>query len=132
VAHVPTGEVFSERQRDDVARAIHGAEEDTGLRFSVYVGSLAETTRERALALHAALDDADRAVLVAVDPGLRQTEIVTGSDAKRYLDDHACALGALAMTTQFGAGDLAGGIVNGLRTLAEHARHPKVLHLDQP
>ena len=130
---MPTGDVFTERQRDDVERAIRGAEEDTGLHFSVYVGSLGESTRERALTLHAMLGaEADRSVLIAVDPGLRQTEIVTGPEAKRYLDDHACALGALAMTTQFSAGDLAGGIVNGLRTLAEHARHPKVLHLDQP
>jgi uncharacterized membrane protein YgcG len=132
VARVPTGEIFSDRQRDDVARAIRGAEQDTGLHFSVYLGSLGDSTRERALQLHRSLAQADSSVLVAVDPGRRQTEIVTGHEAKRYLDDHACALGALAMTTQFSAGDLAGGVVNGLRTLAEHARHPKVLHLDQP
>jgi len=130
---VPTGEVFSERQLQDVARAIAGAETDTGLAFSVYVGSLGPNTRERALTLHDALGvEASRSVLVAVDPGLRQTEIVTGPDAKRFLDDHAAALGALAMTTQFNAGDLAGGLVNGLRTLGEHARHPQTLHLDQP
>jgi hypothetical protein len=132
VAHVPTGEVFSERQVLEIERAIAGAESDTGLHFSVYVGSLGEVTRERALTLHGALDQPASSVLVAVDPGLRQTEIVTGPDAKRFLDDHAAALGALAMTTQFNAGDLAGGIVNGLRTLAEHARHPQTLHLDQP
>jgi uncharacterized membrane protein YgcG len=133
VAHVPTGEVFSERQVQDVERAIAGAETDTGLQFSVYVGPLGASTREKALTLHDALGDAAaRSVLVAVDPGLRQTEIVTGPDAKRFLDDHAAALGALAMTTQFNAGDLAGGLVNGLRTLAEHARHPQTLHLDQP
>jgi uncharacterized membrane protein YgcG len=130
---VPTGEVFSDRQQEDVSRAIRGAEQDTGLHFSVYVGSLGPSTREKALTLHAALgDESSKSVLVAVDPGLRQTEIVTGPDAKRFLDDHAAALGALAMTTQFNAGDLAGGIVNGLRTLAEHARHPQTLHLDQP
>jgi Domain of unknown function (DUF5130) len=128
VAHVPTGEVFSERQVQDVERAIAGAETDTGLQFSVYVGPLGASTREKALTLHDALGDAAaRSVLVAVDPGLRQTEIVTGPDAKRFLDDHAAALGALAMTTQFN-----GGLVNGLHTLAEHARHPQTLHLDQP
>lgn len=130
---MPTGEVFSDRQLTDIDRAIRGAEEDTGLHFSVYVGSLGASTREKALTLHDALGGlAATSVLVAVDPGLRQTEIVTGPHAKRFLDDHAAALGALAMTTQFNAGDLAGGIVNGLRTLAEHARHPQTLHLDQP
>jgi len=130
---VPTGDVFTERQAQDVERAIAGAETDTGLHFSVYVGPLGTSTREKALTLHGALgDQAARSVLVAVDPGLRQTEIITGADAKRFLDDHAAALGALAMTTQLSAGDLAGGLVNGLRTLAEHARHPQTLHLDQP
>lgn len=130
---MPTGEVFSERQVLDVERAIAGAETDTGLHFSVYIGALGASTRDQALIVHGALgDEAARSVLVAVDPGLRQTEIVTGADAKRFLDDHAAALGALAMTTQLNAGDLAGGVVNGLRTLAEHARHPQTLHLDQP
>jgi hypothetical protein len=36
------------------------------------------------------------------------------------------------MTGQLAAGDLAGGVVNGLRTLAEHARHPRTLHTDEP
>jgi hypothetical protein len=133
VARVPTGEVFSERQMLDIGRAIAGAETDTGLHFSVYVGPLGPATRQKALTLHGALGaEATRSVLVAVDPGLRQTEIVTGREAKRFLNDHAAALGALAMTTQFNSGDLTGGLVNGLGTLAEHARHPQTLHLDQP
>jgi hypothetical protein len=36
----------------------------------------------------------------------------------------------MSMTSSFGAGDLAGGIVDGLRTLAEHARQPRALHTD--
>jgi hypothetical protein len=62
----------------------------------------------------------------------RRVEIVTGSSSRRWLDDRACALAVLAMTTSFGAGDLAGGLVNGLRSLGEHSRHPRVLHLDEP
>jgi uncharacterized membrane protein YgcG len=34
------------------------------------------------------------------------------------------------MTSAFQAGDLAGGIVSGIRSLAEHARVPKSLHTD--
>ena len=129
---MPAGEAFSERQRDDLARAIRIAENDTGLSFSVYVGALGDDSRGRALDLHAELGDAASATLIAVDPGGRQLEIVTGHEAKRWLDDYACGLGAISMTTQFTAGDLAGGIINGLRTLAEHARHPKTLHNDEP
>lgn len=130
---MPAGEAFTDRQREEVERAVRLAEKESGLPFSVYVGPLGAQPRERAQRLHAALGPATAAaVLVAVDPGARCLEIVTGSEAKRQLDDYACGLGALAMTTQFGAGDLAGGIVNGIRTLAEHARTPRVLHLDQP
>jgi len=128
---VPAGEAFSSRQREDVERAVRLAERDSGLRFVVYVGALDGDSRQRAVLLHGALgQDADAAVLLAVDPASRQVEIVTGHTARRHLDDYGCGLGALAMTTQFAAGDLAGGIVNGLRTLAEHARAPRVLHLD--
>jgi hypothetical protein len=130
---VPSGSGgFSLRQVDDVTRAVRAAELVTGTLFSVYVGPLGEDTRERALQLHAQLADAPKVVLVAVDPAARHLEIVTGAEAKRWLDDRGAGFGALAMTTQFGAGDIAGGIVNGLRTLSEHARHPRVLHTDQP
>jgi len=130
---VPAGEAFSDRQRSDLARAVRIAENDTGLRFSVYVGALGDDTRARALELHAQLGaSASAATLIAVDPGGRQLEIVTGHEAKRWLDDYACGLGAISMTTQFTAGDLSGGIINGLRTLSEHARHPRTLHNDEP
>jgi hypothetical protein len=133
VAHVPAGEPFTERQLADIKRAVTIAATETGLRFAVHVGALGEQPRSRAVALHAELGaDAPSSVLVAVDPGERQLEVVTGATARRDLDDYACGLGAMAMTAQFGAGDLTGGLVNGLRTLAEHARHPRVLHQDQP
>ena len=129
---MPAGNAFSARQAEDIARSVRIAEADTSLGFSVYVGELGRDSRVRAHALHAELSRPSHSVLLAVDPGGRQVEIVTGQDAKRWLDDYACGLGAISMTTQFAAGDLAGGIVNGLRTLAEHARHPRVLHNDEP
>lgn len=130
---MPAGEAFSDRQRNEITRAIRLAEKESGLRFAVHVGALGADSRGQALRLHAQLGDrAARAVLVAVDPGDRRLEVVTGSEAKRQLDDYSCGLGALSMTTQFGAGDLVGGIVNGLLTLGEHARSPKVLHLNEP
>jgi hypothetical protein len=124
--------VFTDREREDVERARRIAEADTDLHFSVYVGALGDDSRPTATALHARLTEPVSSVLVAVDPGARRIEVVTGSMSRRWLDDRACALAILAMTTSFTAGDLAGGIVNGLRTLGEHARHPRVLHLDEP
>lgn len=130
---MPAGEAFSDRQREDIQRAIRQAREESGLRYSVYVGVLEGDPRPAAEALHGRLGPlAADVVLVAVDPAAHRLEVVTGAVAKKSLDDRSCALAALAMTSQFSLGDLSGGIVNGLRTLAEHARHPRTLHLDQP
>ena len=129
---MPAGDAFSQRQRDDIMRAIRFAESEGDLAVSVYVGQLEGPARPRAERLHAALDDAERSVLVAVDPSGRQLEIVTGTGLRGRLDDRACGLAALAMTTAFSAGDLSGGIVNGIRSMGEHARAPRTLHLDTP
>lgn len=155
---MPAGEAFTPRQQEDIVRAIRAASRNSGgLTFSVYVGSLAgsgsEHPRAHAERLHAALGareeaggnptaaehDASRVaaaaadcVLVAVDPQARRLEIVTGADARRWLDDRSCALAAATMTSSFAAGDLAGGIVAGLQVLGDHARHPRTLHAETP
>jgi len=78
----------------------------------------------------AACDSSAASVVVAVDPGARSLEIVTGRTAAAMLDDRTCALAALAMTSSFSAGDLVGGIRNGLQVLADHGRNARTPHLD--
>jgi len=130
---VPAGEAFSAGQAATVEKAIAAAETQSGLAFSVYVGPLTGDPRARALALHAgASADPARLVLLALDLTAKRLEIVTGVAAHEALDDRSCALAALTMTSALSAGDLVGSIVDGLGALAEHARHPKVLHTDQP
>lgn len=130
---MPAGEPFTARQHDDIVRALRLAQQESGLRFSAFVGAFEGEPRVYAEKLHAALGpDAGESVLVAVDPGARRIEIVTGEGVLPYLDDRACALAAITMTSSFTAGDLAGGLVNGIRVLSEHARHPRTLHLDTP
>jgi uncharacterized membrane protein YgcG len=126
---VLAGEAFRPRQRDEIVRAIQLAQQQSGLRFSVYVGPVSGDPRIHARRLHAELGaDAPRAVFVLVDPANRSLEIVTGAEARRWLDDRACALASMTMTSSFAAGDLAGGITRGLQVLGDHARHPKSLH----
>jgi hypothetical protein len=60
-------------------------------------------------------------VLVAVSPGQRVLEIVTGVESSRRLADRGCELAVLGMVTSFKAGDLAGGLTSGLRVLSDHA-----------
>ena len=129
---MPAGEAFSTGQVDAIERAIDHARAESDLEYSVFVGAPDGDLREQGRRLLGALGDAaPRSVLVVVDPAHRRLEILTGSTAARYLDDRATALGAMSMTSSFAAGDLAGGIVAGLHTLGEHARHPRTLHTEQ-
>jgi uncharacterized membrane protein YgcG len=129
---VPAGDAFSARQEQDIAKAIATAEQQTGLKFSVYIGSVEGDLHAQSVRLHRQLAEADNAVLVVVDPRRNQLQIVTGVDAKRRVDDRAAGLAAAAMASTFALGDLAGGIVNGLGSLMEHAMKAPVLHGSQP
>ena len=126
---MPAGEAFSGGQVHAIERAIEQAHAESGLHYSVFVGSPEGDLRDQGRRLLGALgSSSDDAVIVVIDPAQRRLEILTGASAARYLDDRATALGAMSMTSSFTAGDLAGGIVAGLHTLSEHARHPRTLH----
>jgi hypothetical protein len=122
---------FSASQVADLQRTVERAREISGLCFGLRVGPLPQG-RESAVAAHALLPDAARAVLVAVDPAQRLMEIVTGSVVTVHLDDRSCELALLAMRSGFVAGDLVRGMKDGLDLLAQHARYPRVVNLDEP
>jgi hypothetical protein len=125
VAQVPSGEAFTNEQQADIERVIDLANAETGLLFSVYVGDVDGDIRDAAEARHATFGaQAAHTVLIVVSPGDRLLEIVTGEAAARRLSDRACALAALSMTTSFAGGDLPGGVVTGIRMLAEAAGSP--------
>src|SRR5918998_1138608 len=117
---------FHELARLDEALTMSSRE--TGLRFTLNIGDLGKRTRVTAEELHARSGpDPSEAVLLAVSPGQRVVEVVTGATAARRMPDRACALAVLSMTGSFAAGDLVGGIVNGLRQLSDQAGHPRSL-----
>ena len=114
--------MLDERQIQLVRTVIEEAESRTGLVHSVHVGPSDGDPRAYADHLLAALGPlAPYATLVHVDPVERRVEIVTGAQAALRVDDRACALAALSMGSSFAGGDLAGGIINGVRMLADHA-----------
>jgi hypothetical protein len=113
------GGPFTTRQLSRLDEALTLSSRETGLTFSVYVGEFHSPTRAHAEALFEKLDDAS--VLVAVSPGQRTLHIVTGPESSKRLPNRACALAALAMRASFGNGDLTGGLVTGLRMLADSA-----------
>ncbi len=125
VQHGPQGELgagdspFTTTQLTRLDEALTLSSRETGLTFSVYVGEFKAPTRAHAEALFEKLTDSS--VLVAVSPGQRSLHIVTGSDSAKRLPNRSCALAALAMRASFANGDLTGGIVTGLRMLADSA-----------
>lgn len=101
---------------------IDSAEAVTGLRFSAYLGDLGSDSRAAALRLHAGLGkDAPNAVLLAISPGQRIVEVVTGTVAALRITDRAARLAVLNVVSAAGSGDLESALVNGIRTLADQA-----------
>jgi uncharacterized membrane protein YgcG len=115
---------FTTRQLLRLDEALRVSDQQTGLTFSVYIGDLAEPTREAAEKLHAQVEHSSTAVLLAVSPNQRVLEIVTGSESRKRISDRDAKLAALSMAASFAGGDLAGGVLAGIDQLASHAgRH---------
>ena len=125
---VPTGDGFTSAERQEIDKAIRDAEQVCRYEFSVFVGPAAGEPRSFAERLHAALVVPDKSVLIFIDPGARALEVVTGSEARRELEDHEVELAVLQMQSAFAADQLVTGIKQGVLMLAEHARKPETLH----
>ncbi len=123
------GEPLSEADRLSLDRAIRLAEQACRFEFSVYVGPAeGDDTRAWATRLHNRLVAPARSVLILVDTGRRVTEVVTGGDVRLHLSDAEVELAVLAMSSEFGAGNLLAGLERGIAMLAEHARPQNTLH----
>jgi uncharacterized membrane protein YgcG len=123
---VAPGEGLVPGQQERIATAIDRAREENGLDISVLVGDLIlddlSQFRAGAERLHAALNErSDSAVLLVAAPGQRRVEVVTGPSIRRRVPDRVAALAVLSMTTAFNGGDLAGGIVDAVRQIADAA-----------
>lgn len=128
-----TGELMTlnTSSRADIEKVVGVARDICGYEFAVFVGDLANG-RESAIAMHASLHDPDSGVLLAIDPKRRTMEIVTGARVRRTLDDRACEFALLSLRSSLQADQLVAGIRDSVMMLAEHARAPRTLHLDEP
>ncbi|MEU3648684.1 DUF5130 family protein [Lentzea sp. NPDC034063] len=112
---------FTPSQLAQLDEALTLSSRSTGLDFSVYLGELGANAHERAQELHGATERPTHHVLVAVSPGERVVEIVTGEESHRRLADRGAKLAVMSMVASFKEGDLAGGLVSGLRMLTDQA-----------
>lgn len=119
-------EPLTASQRIELDDVIAAAERVTGLRFAVYLGELGGDVggdvETGAREVHAALGaEAPVAALLAVSPAQRVVQVVTGGEAARRISDRSARLAVLATVASVSQGDLLGGLVNGIRTLADQA-----------
>lgn len=112
---------FTPTQLAQLDEALTLSSRSTGLDFSVYLGELGSSSRERAEELHGSTGRPAHHVLVAVSPGERVVEIVTGEESHRRIADRGAKLAVMSMVASFKEGDLAGGLVSGLRMLTDQA-----------
>lgn len=120
---------FSSSQLSRLDEALTLACRETGLLFTLWVGALGTRSRERAEELHASLGDrAPESVVVAVSPGERVVEIVTGAESSRRIDDRGAKLAVMSMVASFKESDLVGGMVEGITMLADQAGHAHHAH----
>ncbi len=113
---------FSPSQLARMDEALTLSSRTTGLEFAIYLGDLGEDTRRSAEEVHANLGArAPVGVLVAVSPGQRKLEIVTGEEAHRRVPDRACNLAVMSMVASFKEGELVEGLIGALRMLADAA-----------
>lgn len=119
-----TGKVpFSTEQLARLDEALTLASRDTGLLFAIYLGDLGSRPEAAAAEYQSTLDSPDTAVLVAVSPAQRVVEVVTGAEAKLRLPDRGAKLAVMSMVASFKESDLFGGLLSGLRMLADQAGH---------
>lgn len=131
------GEGLAPAAQERIATAIDHARRDNGLDVSVLVGDLElddlNQFRAGAERLHASLgqERSPSAVLLVVAPGQRRVEVVTGPGIRRRVPDRVAALAVLSMTTALNGGDIAGGIVDAVRQIADAAgRRPALSPLE--
>jgi len=112
---------FAPSQLTRLDEALTMASRETGLLFSLYLGDLGADPEARCGELHDQLENPTDAVLVAVSPDQRVVEVVTGPEARLRLPDRGAKLAIMSMTASFKENDLHGGLLSGLRMLAEQA-----------
>lgn len=113
---------FTSTQLARLDQALALASRDTGLHFSIYIGKLGADSRAEAERLFRSIGEhAHESVLIAVSPGERVVELVTGETAGVRLPQRSCKLAVMSMVASFKEGDLLGGLIGGLRMLDEQA-----------
>ncbi|MBB3039118.1 DUF5130 domain-containing protein [Hoyosella altamirensis] len=111
--------------KDDLIRlddALTFGTRTTGVKFTIYLGELGDNANDRAFDLLDSLDDPDHSALIAVSPGERKIEVVSGAGVVGKVGDRICQLGVTAAVPAFREGKLIDGLVAAVKVMSAAAR----------
>ncbi|AEF39522.1 hypothetical protein AS9A_1070 [Hoyosella subflava DQS3-9A1] len=111
--------------KDDLIRlddALTFGTRTTGVKFTIYLGELGDNANDRAFDLLDSLDDPDHSALIAVSPGERKIEVVSGAAVVGKVGDRICQLGVTAAVPAFREGKLIDGLVAAVKVMSAAAR----------
>ncbi|WP_235900647.1 DUF5130 family protein [Lolliginicoccus suaedae] len=109
---------FDSEHRIRLDEALIRATRDTGIKFTIYLGELGPDSNDKAFELLDSLDDAAHSALIAVAPGERRIEIVSGPAVAHRVTDRICQLGITAALPLLREGDLLDGLVAAVKVMA--------------
>lgn len=118
---VPTTPPFHTDELVALDEALADATDETGIRFSVFIGDLGEDAFAGASAILPSAPEPEHAVLIAIAPNTKDVVVVSGKEVAARLNDRVAQLGVTAAIAGIRSGDLVDGIISAIRVIAAAA-----------
>ncbi|WP_020107222.1 DUF5130 family protein [Nocardia sp. 348MFTsu5.1] len=115
---VPTTPPFKTDELVALDEALADATDETGIRFSVFIGDLGVDAVAGAAAILPNAPEPEHAALIAVSPNTKDVVVVSGKEVAARLNDRVAQLGVTAAIAGIRSGDLVDGLISAIRVIA--------------
>jgi hypothetical protein len=114
----PSTPPFTTAELVALDEALADATDETGIRFSVFIGDLGADAFAGASAVLASAPEPEHAALIAIAPNTKDVVVVSGQEVAARLNDRVAQLGVTAAIAGIRSGDLVDGIISSIRVIA--------------
>lgn len=114
----PTTPPFKTDELVALDEALSDATDETGIRFSVFIGDLGEDAFAGASAILPSAPEPEHSALIAIAPNTKDVVVVSGKEVADRLNDRVAQLGVTAAIAGIRSGDLVDGIISAIRVIA--------------
>lgn len=115
---VPSTPPFKTDELVALDEALFDATDQTGIRFSVFIGDLGADPVAGAAAILPSAPEPEHAALIAVSPNTKDVVVVSGKEVAARLNDRVAQLGVTAAIAGIRSGDLVDGLISAIRVIA--------------